>query len=110
MINKKILKVWFFQSKSNPNKEYETRQYEDGTTSCQCGAWCKHPNDDGTRTCPHVRMIETGTATQNSIRSGDTAGGWHTPQPAAVPQPEIQTVVKPRLVLKWKPREPAHAC
>ncbi len=33
-MNKQISRVWTFASDSNPNLEYETLQYTDGTKSC----------------------------------------------------------------------------
>ena len=98
MINKTITKTWLFQSKSNPSaKPHETRQYIDGTTSCNCAGWCKHTDDAGNRTCPHVRMVESGTADAKCVQHLAA-------EPVATEQSEVQTVTtKPKLVLRWKP-------
>lgn len=62
-----LVKTWTFQSNSNPNKSYETSQYEDGFLSCQCKGWCiaKH----GTRTCTHTRQVEQGIADRTALSS-----------------------------------------
>jgi hypothetical protein len=65
-----IAKTWFFQSNSNPNKMYETTQYTDGSTSCQCHGWTmKKPGKE--RTCTHTRQVEAGLADRNCVRSLD---------------------------------------
>src|SRR5437773_8122606 len=62
-MNKQIKKVWTFASDSNPNIEYETLQYADGTTSCNCKGWCRRvAPDDGSRSCKHTRYVDMGTA------------------------------------------------
>jgi len=61
-MNKLITRVWSFASDSNPNVEYQTLQYADGTTSCNCKGWTRRVAPDGSRTCKHVRAIHMGTA------------------------------------------------
>ena len=61
-MNKKISKVWTFASDSNPNVEYETLQYTDGTTSCNCKGWTRRVAPDGSRSCKHTRSVDMGTA------------------------------------------------
>jgi hypothetical protein len=62
MPNLKIVKVWTFASDSNPNKKYETLQYENGSTSCNCMGWTRKVAADGTRTCKHTRLVHQGIA------------------------------------------------
>ncbi len=61
-MNKKISKVWTFASDSNPNIEYETLQYSDGSTSCNCKGWTRRVAADGSRSCKHVRFVDMGIA------------------------------------------------
>jgi len=61
-MNKKITRVWTFASDSNPNIEYETLQYADGTTSCNCKGWTRRVAPDGSRSCKHTRSVDMGTA------------------------------------------------
>jgi len=54
MSQKIIIQTAKFQSKSNPQKYYETRLYEDGTMSCNCPAWTLRTYPDGSRFCKHL--------------------------------------------------------
>ena len=40
-MTKEISRVWTFASDSNPNIKYETLQYDDGTSSCNCKGWTR---------------------------------------------------------------------
>ena len=64
-MNKQISRVWTFASDSNPNIEYETLQYLDGETSCNCKGWTRRVAADGSRTCKHTRAVDMGIADQN---------------------------------------------
>jgi hypothetical protein len=64
-MTKQISKVWTFASDSNPNIEYETLQYLDGSTSCNCMGWTRRVAADGTRSCKHTRLVDMGIADQN---------------------------------------------
>ena len=68
-MNKPIHKVWTFPSDSNPNIEYETLQYTDGSTSCNCKGWTRRLAADGSRSCKHTRLVDMGTANINSKAS-----------------------------------------
>jgi len=70
-MSKAIAKSWVFKSGSNPNKTYETLQYVDGSTSCQCPGWTRQVKPDGSRTCKHTRMVESGMADSECIKSLD---------------------------------------
>jgi hypothetical protein len=61
-MTKQITRVWTFASDSNPNIEYETLQYTDGTTSCNCKGWIRRVAPDGSRSCKHTRSVDMGTA------------------------------------------------
>jgi hypothetical protein len=64
-MNKQISRVWSFASDSNPNIEYETLQYSDGSTSCNCKGWTRRVAPDGSRSCKHTRAVDMGTADQS---------------------------------------------
>jgi hypothetical protein len=61
-MNKQISKVWTFASDSNPNIHYETLQYLDGSTSCNCKGWTRRVAADGSRSCKHTRYVDMGIA------------------------------------------------
>ncbi len=61
-MNKKITRVWTFMSDSNHSIAYETLQYVDGTTSCNCKGWTRRVAADGSRSCKHTRYVDMGTA------------------------------------------------
>src|SRR5258705_12368398 len=64
-MNKTISRVWTFTSDSNPAIEYETLQYTDGTTSCNCNGWTRRVSADGSRCCKHTRLVDLGSADQH---------------------------------------------
>lgn len=67
-----IRKSWIFASESGPSR-YETLQYIDGTTSCNCRGWTRKVQSDGSRTCRHVRLVEHGMADQQALSFRDVA-------------------------------------
>jgi predicted nucleic acid-binding Zn finger protein len=71
MADKPIARMWVFASESNPNKKYQTLQYVDGSTSCQCMGWCRKVTIEGLRSCRHTRSIDAGTANSECISSVD---------------------------------------
>ncbi len=66
-MTKPIRQVWTFRSDSNPNQEYQTLQYTDGTTSCACKGWTRRVAPDGSRSCKHTRWIDMGTADHHCV-------------------------------------------
>jgi hypothetical protein len=66
-MNKQIAKVWTFASDSNPNIQYETLQYTDSSTSCNCKGWTRRVAADGTRSCKHTRLVDMETADANCL-------------------------------------------
>jgi hypothetical protein len=65
-----IRKVWTFQSDSSSTKTYETLQYVNGTTSCNCPGWTRRIQN-GIRTCKHTRYVDQGVAEQYCLSSHD---------------------------------------
>jgi hypothetical protein len=61
-MNKPIQRVWTFNSDSDPDREYQTLQYRDGSTSCNCAGWTRRVAQDGSRSCKHTRSVDMGTA------------------------------------------------
>jgi hypothetical protein len=57
-MTKPIRQVWTFRSDSNPDLEYQTLQYVDGTTSCACKGWTRRVAADGSRSCKHCRFVD----------------------------------------------------
>jgi hypothetical protein len=67
----KIIKVWTFKSDSNPDKSYETLQYDDESTSCNCMGWTRRVAADGSRTCKHTRLVDQGLADGEAVSFKD---------------------------------------
>lgn len=74
MITKKPAKTWIFASESNPTKKYETLQYTDGSTSCNCPGWCRRVAKDGSRSCKHVRAVALGIADVEAVTHTNLTG------------------------------------
>lgn len=92
-MNKPIRQVWTFRSDSNPDVEYQTLQYADGTTSCNCKGWTRRVAGDGSRSCKHTRWVDLGTADQHCTATHHYDN--HQPQPKIHHHVKIQT--SPRL-------------
>lgn len=60
MSTKSIIKCWVFVS-SSFDKTYQTLQYDDGSTSCDCKGWTRRC-PAGVRSCRHTRSVDLGTA------------------------------------------------
>ncbi len=72
-MDKQITRVWAFQSDSNPTVQYETLQYTDGSTLCNCPSGCRTVAIDGTRSCKHCRYVDVGVLKPQQIkRLGDS--------------------------------------
>jgi hypothetical protein len=61
-MNKRITRVWSCASDSNPNLEYQTLQYADGSTTCNCKGWTRRVASNGSRSCKHTRLVVMGAA------------------------------------------------
>lgn len=55
----KAIKGWEFESSSS-DAMYECLKYPDGTTSCNCPGWTRRVGADGSRSCKHTKMIDSG--------------------------------------------------
>ena len=83
-MSKPIRTVWTFRSDSNPDQEYQTLQYADGTTSCACSWTRRVATADGSRSCKHTRWVDMGTAEHHCTATHH----YETPNPQpANPQP-----------------------
>lgn len=49
--------VAFVASRSNPEKQYEVRQAEEGFLFCSCPGWKFQRKEAAARTCPHVASV-----------------------------------------------------
>lgn len=70
MSQKAVAKVWTFESSSS-SKTYETLQYIDGSTSCNCPGWTRRVAADGTRSCKHTRWVDQNLADANCVARKD---------------------------------------
>ena len=59
-MGKEVESVYHFESHSSPGTYHETLRYKDGSLSCGCRAWVNRVESDGSRTCPHVRLVAAG--------------------------------------------------
>src|SRR4051794_41074080 len=75
--NQAIQQVWTFRSDSRPDVEYQTLQYTDRSTSCNCAGWTKRVASDGSRSCKHTRLVDLGTASRHCTATHD----YRTTQP-----------------------------
>jgi hypothetical protein len=93
-MKKPIHKVWTFRSDSDPEVRYQTLQYSDGTTSCECRGWCRRVAVDGSRSCKHTRWVDQGIADRHCTAAHDYDN--HKPQPSVQNhvQPQIKTTPK----------------
>ena len=80
-MNKPIRTVWTFRSDSDPDLEYQTLQYTDGSTSCDCKGWTRRVAPDGSRSCKHSRYVDMGTADHHCISTHNYSHNPHPPKP-----------------------------
>ena len=90
MSKKPIAKVWTFESSSG-SATYETLQYTDGTTSCNCRGWAIKKKGTDYRTCKHTRMVDQGIADDYCISCKNYA---EVKQPSQVSSPVKEKKVK----------------
>lgn len=95
-----IAVMFVFQSDSNPNKQYQTLQYVNGTTSCECPGW-KFKRPGNQRLCKHTRWVDAGLANQHAIKVTEysVVTTKRTPQ-RAMPQPSFSRPSGRRLELE----------
>lgn len=102
-MTKEIASVWIFRSESSAGKEYETLQYADGTTSCNCPGWRfkKKTTATGDRTCKHTREIDLGTADRHASNKIEYAvAAKRTRQRANTPTPEPMLSFQPNRMIR----------
>lgn len=96
-MNKTIAKVWTFESSSS-NNIYETLQYIDGSTSCDCPGWTRRAQ----RICKHTRAVDMGIADQQCISCHDYQTVTPTPAPI-VSSSKSKSDIKPKVrKISWK--------
>lgn len=83
-MNKPVRQVWVFASDSNPESEYQTLQFQDGSTSCDCKGWTRRTATDGTRSCKHTRWVDLKVADQHCVAT-------HTYEPSTQTQQNAKT-------------------
>jgi len=71
-MSKAVAKVWTFKSSSGSGT-YETLQYVDGSTSCDCPGWTRRVDASGNRSCKHTRSVHQGTADGLAVAAHDYA-------------------------------------
>ena len=89
---KSIAKMWYFPSSSG-SKTYETLQYDDGSTSCNCMGWCRRVAEDGSRSCKHTRQVDADMA---GVPAVDYSIGYTKSAP-------VQTTAPKKLAVKKQP-------
>lgn len=65
---KSIAQVWEFSSSSG-SKIYETLQYTDGSTSCNCPGWTRRVDARGNRSCKHTPSARLDSSENSPIGS-----------------------------------------
>jgi hypothetical protein len=93
-MTKLIQRVWTFASGSNPDVEYQTLQYADGSTSCNCQGWTRRVAADGSRSCKHARAVDLGTADRQCTATHDYGTAQPHQQTHQHAQRKIQTTPK----------------
>ena len=91
-MSKPISQVWQFASDSNPDLEYETLRYTDGSLSCNCPGWTRRIAADGTRSCKHTRAVDLNRADAQCIATHN----YQTPN-SKPPHAQTKIVEKPKL-------------
>lgn len=81
-MSKQIRKTWLFRSTSS-NSIYETLQYNDASTSCNCPGWTRRTDINGNRCCKHTRLVDMGHADSQAASNHD----YGIPLATAAPQP-----------------------
>jgi len=96
-MTKQITRVWSFASDSNSNVEYQTLQYADGSTSCNCKGWTRRVAPDGSRSCKHTRLVDMGTADQSCKATHSYEAQHHQPNQPVTSNAKHQPFQIPKL-------------
>ena len=97
-----IKKAWVFKSDSNPNKTYQTLQYTDESTSCDCKGWTTKKKDKE-RSCKHTRLVNMGIIADDMCMSCvDYGVPKQSGNIQTKPTTQTQTVLlKPQRKIRW---------
>jgi hypothetical protein len=89
-----IVRSWIFGSDSNPSHSYETLQYADGSTSCNCRGWT-FKREGQERQCKHTRMVEHGVADSHcqSVLDKTQTGARHPAVRDQIPKTKAKPVL-----------------
>lgn len=87
-----LFRSYFFRSDSRPDKLYQTLEYENGQTSCDCPGWTRR-NPPGGRTCKHTRLVSAGLAA--NAGSGTVRIVHHTIKAAQEGEPFVADLYDP---------------
>ena len=77
-----IAQVWVFASESS-DRRYETLQYTDGSTSCNCPGWTRRIDARGQRSCKHTRLVDMRRADSECLDHTDYRSAAGSERPAA---------------------------
>lgn len=79
-----LIAVFFYQSSSSAETQYQTLLYKDGSTSCDCPGWKFKRRNAPARTCKHTREVETdqALAQNHAINFKYYGSGQRAPRPA----------------------------
>lgn len=100
-----IARTWTFESSSG-NGLYETIQYTDGSTSCDCKGWTRRVDANGLRSCKHTRWVEQGVADRHAIGSKSYAPvSTRRSQPQPQPQRRVEPTPATSPPSRFKPKE-----
>lgn len=97
-MDKEIAKAWTFQSSSGKGT-YQTLQYKDGTTSCNCKGWTMRAQ----RICKHTAMVDMNMADSECVAShvyGEVAGAIS----ASLPMTQVKSTaakVQSKRKIEW---------
>ena len=100
---KTVAKAWTFESSSGSNT-YQTLQYTDGYTSCNCFGWTRREAPDGSRNCRHTRSVDMGTADTECLAMKDYTVNKAATQSVQTAKPKKKAAPKK---LKIKEEAPA---
>jgi hypothetical protein len=92
-MSKPIGQVWTFRSDSDPDTQYKTLRYADGSTSCGYKGWTRRVAADGSRSCKHTRWVDQGMADRHCIATHN----YETPQTQPLIKSNAQIKTAPRL-------------
>lgn len=91
---KTVARTYYFDSSSGSNT-YETLQYTDGDTSCNCPGWTRRIAADGSRSCKHTRMVHAGMAETEAKNMVDYTKGAVKAEQTQIQKPKRKNRPKP---------------